>query len=176
MDYIYNPRPSATQTLQVSTGKMVKNNDTKPVSKDCSYNGLVLKKGIDEEWIDDRLTDTPMRIIRYADVLLMYAESKMELGEIDADLFNAVNSIRARAYKCGVGETTKYPAITETNLSGSVVATETIVAPITNGGTPEVSAIPAAASTNLSPPRTISRSPRKNSMIIRNVWIRSPQE
>ena len=73
MDYIYNPRPSATQTLQVSTGKMVKN------------------------------------------VLLMYAESKMELGEIDADLFNAVNSVRARAYKCGVGETTKYPAITETN-------------------------------------------------------------
>ena len=115
MDYIYNPRPSATQTLQVSTGKMVKNNDTKPVSKDCSYNGLVLKKGIDEEWIDDRLTDSPMRIIRYGDVLLMYAESKMELGQIDADLFKAVNSVRARAYKCGVGETGKYPAITETN-------------------------------------------------------------
>ncbi len=115
MDYIYNPRPSATQTLQVSTGKMVKNNDTKPVSKDCSYNGLVLKKGIDEEWIDDRLTDGPMRIIRYGDVLLMYAESKMELGQIDADLFKAVNSVRARAYKCGVGETGKYPAITETN-------------------------------------------------------------
>ena len=115
MDYIYNPRPSATQTLQVSSGKMVKNNDTKPVSKDCSYNGLVLKKGVDEEWIDDRLTDTPMRIIRYADVLLMYAESKMEMGQIDASVFNALNSIRARAWKCGVGETTKYPAITETD-------------------------------------------------------------
>ena len=117
MDYIYNPRPSATQTLQVSTGKMVKNNDTKPVAKDCSYNGLVLKKGIDEEWIDDRLTDTPMRIIRYGDVLLMYAEAKMEMNEIDASVFNALNSIRARAYKCGVGDTAKYPAITETRQS-----------------------------------------------------------
>lgn len=115
MDYIYNPRPSATTTLQVSTGKQVKNNDTKVVSKDCSYNGLVLKKFVDEEWIDDRLTDTPMRIIRYADVLLMYAESKMEMNQIDDSVFEALNSIRARAYKCGVGETSKYPAITETN-------------------------------------------------------------
>ena len=115
MDYIYNPRPSATTTLQVSTGKQVKNNDTKVVSKDCSYNGLVLKKFVDEEWIDDRLTDTPMRIIRYADVLLMYAESKMELNQIDDSVFEALNSIRARAYKCKVSETSKYPAITETN-------------------------------------------------------------
>ena len=115
MDYIYNPRPSATTTLQVSTGKQVKNNDTKVVSKDCSYNGLVLKKFVDEEWIDDRLTDTPMRIIRYADVLLMYAESKMEMGQIDASVFEALNSIRARAWKCGVNETGKYPAITESD-------------------------------------------------------------
>ena len=115
MDYIYNPRPSATTTLQVSTGKQVKNNDTKVVSKDCSYNGLVIKKFIDEEWTDDLKTDTPMRIIRYGDVLLMYAESKMEMNQIDDSVFEALNSIRARAYKCGVGETGKYPAITETN-------------------------------------------------------------
>ncbi len=115
MDYIYNPRPSAAKTLKVSTNSQVKNNDSKPVAKDCSYNGLVLKKGIDEEWIDDRLTDTPMRIMRYGDVLLMYAEAKMELGQIDQSLFDAVNSIRARAYKCKLTETDKYPAITETD-------------------------------------------------------------
>ncbi|MBR5905129.1 MAG: RagB/SusD family nutrient uptake outer membrane protein [Bacteroidales bacterium] len=115
MDYIYNPRPSAKQTLKVSTGTMVKNNDSRLNSKDCSYNGLILKKYVDEEWIDDRLTDTPQRILRYADVLLMYAESKMELNEIDKSVFDALNSLRARAYKCGINDTGKYPAISETS-------------------------------------------------------------
>lgn len=115
MDYIYNPRVDATQTLQISTGQMVKNNDSKAGSKDCSYNGFVLKKFIDEEWIDDRLTDMPMRIMRYGDVLLMYAEAKMEMNQIDQSVFDALNALRARAYKCGINETSKYPAITEAN-------------------------------------------------------------
>jgi hypothetical protein len=115
LDYIYNPRPSAKKTIQVSTGTEVTNKDCKPGSKDCSYNGLVLKKAIDAEWTDDQLTDAPARIIRYADVLLMYAEAKMEMDQIDQTVFDALNSIRARAYKCGIAETTKYPAITETD-------------------------------------------------------------
>lgn len=115
LDYIYDPRPSATNTIQVSTGLSVKNKDCKPGSKDCSYNGLVLRKHVDEEWIDDKKTDAPARIIRYADVLLMYAEAKMELGEIDQSLYDAVNAVRARAYKCAVTETDKYPAITESD-------------------------------------------------------------
>ena len=45
----------------------------------------------------------------------MYAESKMEMGQIDQSVFDALNTIRARAYKCGKNETSKYPAITETN-------------------------------------------------------------
>ena len=61
------------------------------------------------------MTDAPARIIRYADVLLMYAEAKMEMNQIDQSVLDAVNSVRARAYKCGVNETTKYPAITETD-------------------------------------------------------------
>ena len=39
----------------------------------------------------------------------------MEMGQIDASVFEALNSLRARAYKCGVAETSKYPAITESN-------------------------------------------------------------
>ena len=117
LDYIYNPRPSAKKTLQVSTGTEVTNKDCKPGSRDCSYNGLVLKKFVDEEWVDDLYTDMPSRIIRYADVLLMYAEAKMEMNQIDQSVHDALNSVRARAYKCGIDETTKYPAITETNQS-----------------------------------------------------------
>ncbi|MEQ9289102.1 MAG: RagB/SusD family nutrient uptake outer membrane protein [Cyclobacteriaceae bacterium] len=35
--------------------------------------------------------------IRYADVLLMYAEAKIELGEIDATVVDAINEVRQRA-------------------------------------------------------------------------------
>lgn len=113
LDYIYDPRcTAAAQVMKVSTQTMVKNTDCKAGSKDCSYNGMALRKGIDEEWSDDRLTDVPMRIIRYADVLLMYAEAKIEMNDIDQSVLDAMNSVRARAYKCGIGETSKYPAFT----------------------------------------------------------------
>jgi len=35
-------------------------------------------------------------LIRYADVLLMYAEAKIELNEIDATVYAALNTIRTR--------------------------------------------------------------------------------
>ena len=57
-------------------------------------------------------------------------------------------------------------AIVDTMISGSVVATETIVAPIRNFGMPDASAIQAAASTNQSPPLMISTNPTRNRKIV----------
>jgi hypothetical protein len=36
-------------------------------------------------------------ILRYADVLLMYAEAKIELNEIDQSVYDAINAVRERA-------------------------------------------------------------------------------
>ena len=109
MDYIYNPRVGATTTLKVSTGQQVKNVDSKTGSKDCSYNGMMLKKHVDEEWTDDLLTDAPIRIMRYGDVLLMYAEAMMEMGKADQAVLDAtVNALRARAYGVAV-DSQAYP-------------------------------------------------------------------
>lgn len=36
-------------------------------------------------------------LLRYADILLMYAEAKIELNEIDATVLTAINAVRARA-------------------------------------------------------------------------------
>jgi len=115
LGFIYDPSPAAKTVLNVSTGKQVTNKDTQVNDQYAAYNGLCLKKHVDEEWTDDKATDKSSIIMRYGDVLLMYAEAKMELNEIDASLFNALNAVRARAYKCGVDETTKYPAVSETN-------------------------------------------------------------
>ena len=45
----------------------------------------------------------------------MYAEAKIELNEIDDTVLNAMNQVRARAYKVDVTATDSYPAITETD-------------------------------------------------------------
>lgn len=115
LGFIYDPSPAAKQVLNLTTGKMVTNKDSKINDQWAAFNGLALKKGACAEWTEDKQTDRSYKIMRYADVLLMYAEAKMELNEIDASTLNAINQVRARAYKCEVTETTKYPAVTETN-------------------------------------------------------------
>ncbi|MCC9138848.1 RagB/SusD family nutrient uptake outer membrane protein [Pontibacter silvestris] len=115
LGFIYDPNPYTTKVLNVSTGKKVNNKDTRSVDTYASYNGLTLKKGVDEDWTDDNETDFDIRIMRYADVLLMYAEAKIELGEIDASVLEAINSVRARAYGVGVSDVSAFPAIAATD-------------------------------------------------------------
>ena len=114
---IYDPNPYSTKVLNVNTGKMVNNKDTRSVDTYAAYNGLALKKGVDEDWNDDNETDFDIRIMRYADILLMYAEAKIELGEIDQSVLDAMNEVRARAYGVDKSEVDAYPAITTTDQS-----------------------------------------------------------
>ncbi len=109
--FMYQPHPDSTTVLNLATGKYQVNNDTRSVQQFASFNGLVLKKGVDETWVDDYLNDADQIMMRYADVLLMYAEAKVELGEVDESVVNAINQVRARAYKKAVAEVAGYPAV-----------------------------------------------------------------
>lgn len=117
MGYIFNPNPeTGKQTLNTKTGEMVKNDDNLSGNSNSSYNGLVWKKRVDEDCLANGYrTEHDMWVMRYADVLLMYAEAKIEKDEIDQSVLDAMNQVRARAYKCDVNEITKYPVIVETN-------------------------------------------------------------
>lgn len=112
---MYDPNPYTTKVLNVLTGKLVANKDTRSVDTYASYNGLTLKKGVDQDWSDNNETDFDIRIMRYADVLLMYAEAKIELNEIDASVLTAINRVRARAYGVDVANVAAYPALTTTS-------------------------------------------------------------
>lgn len=113
LGYIYDPNPNTTKVLNVNTGIMVSNKDNRAVDQYASYNGIVLKKWVDERVITNGfLADFDLIVMRYADVLLMYTEAKIELNEIDASAIDAFNQVRARAYGAKVTETSKYPAIT----------------------------------------------------------------
>lgn len=114
LGYRYQPHPDSLTTLNLNTGKYVKNNDTRGNQPYASFNGLVWKKFTDESWLPDFQAENDKIIIRYADVLLMYAEAKIELKEIDQSVLDAINMVRARAYQVNYGSTSLYPAVTTT--------------------------------------------------------------
>lgn len=116
LGYEYDPSPAAAQVMNYSTGKMVKNNDSRINAQYASFDGLVWKKGIDKTWADNGYMVAPdMIIIRYAEMLLTYAEAKIELNQIDQSVLDAMNTVRARAYGVDKSATDKYPAFTSTN-------------------------------------------------------------
>lgn len=114
--YIYDPSPAAKTTTVVATGSSQANQDSRSVNQYASYNGLIWKKGIDASWLENgRKVENDYLIMRYADVLLMYAEAKIELGEIDDSVLDAINQVRARAYGVNSSMTDSYPAVTSTD-------------------------------------------------------------
>ena len=111
LGYTYQPHPDSLTVFKVADNKYVENKDTRSVAQFASFNGLVLKKGVDGDWLLNSWTTEPDKIIiRYADVLLMYAEAKIELNEIDQTVLDAINTVRARAYGAALTATT-YPAV-----------------------------------------------------------------
>lgn len=113
---IYEPHPDSLRVLNVTTGQYIANNESRGVDQYASYNGLILKKGMDMSTIDWE-ADPENIVLRYADVLLMYAEAKIELNEVDQSVLDAMNQVRARAYGASLGETSAYPAIVTTDVS-----------------------------------------------------------
>ena len=109
----YDPSPAATQVMNYTTGKMQSNNDTRIVNQYASYNGLLWKKGIDVTWMDNGLNvEQDYIIMRYADVLLIYAEAMIEQNKIDDSVVQAINEVRSRAYGVNYRQTDLYPAVT----------------------------------------------------------------
>lgn len=115
LGFDYDPHPDALQVMNYNTGKMQVNNDTRANAQFASFNALVWKKGIDATWLENGKKVDPDRIIiRYADILLMYAEAKIEQNKIDQSVLDAINSVRARAYGVDKSAVDKYPTITTT--------------------------------------------------------------
>lgn len=84
-----------------------------------SYSGYLLKKYLDPvDLVLNTQSELAFMLIRYAEVLLTYAEAKIELNQIDATVLDAINLVRARGYGVGVTQTTLYPAVTNIGQAG----------------------------------------------------------
>ncbi len=63
----------------------------------ASFSGLNWRKFVnDENYGDVNNCDNNIFVIRYAEVLLTYAEAKVKAGQIDASVHEAINKVRAR--------------------------------------------------------------------------------
>lgn len=113
---LYDPNPKTTTVWNYITNKSVNNLDCKSGSQYASYNGLIYKKGVDEDWVNNQTYKVyPDNIfIRLAEVMLIYAEAKIEADDIDQSVLDAINKVRARAYGVAYTETLNYPAVTTT--------------------------------------------------------------
>ena len=105
------PRPSVLKVTN-ATGALVDNKDNLCVDTYAPRNGCTIRKGAQPEWGTTLRNDNPYIIMRYADVLLMYAEAQIELNEIDDETLKCINMVRARAYKVDYTQTDSYPAVT----------------------------------------------------------------
>lgn len=108
----FNPHPLAREVMDYNQNKLIVNKDTRSIGPYASFNGLVYHKGCDEEWLDDAYTDAGDIAFRYAEILLIYAEAKIELNDIDASVLDVLNLIRKRAY---ANSDITYPEITTVN-------------------------------------------------------------
>lgn len=105
--------PSKEKVMDYESNKSVTNNDSRIKQQYAQYSGIMLRKGVDESWWENGYECAmPCVVMRYADVLLMYAEAKIEMGECDDEARGILNEIRARAYN---GSGIDYPKITETD-------------------------------------------------------------
>ncbi|WKN45429.1 RagB/SusD family nutrient uptake outer membrane protein [Tunicatimonas pelagia] len=118
LGYIYQPHPDSLTTLNTTSNTIVNNNDTRSVAIFASFTGLVWKKGVEQSWSDNRTADRNVIILRYGDILLMYAEALIELGENLEEAQGLLNQLRARAYGTTADNLAGYPAITETDQAG----------------------------------------------------------
>lgn len=118
LNFEYDPNPvTGKEVTNYTTGKEQTNQDNKIGTTNASYNGLLWKKFIDESCLVNKSfrTEHDKIIVRYADILLMYAEAMIEKGTIDKTVLSAINQVRARAYGVPVESTDQYPAVTTTD-------------------------------------------------------------
>lgn len=112
--YIYETHPDSLNTTRIVDGvaSRVANQDVRNAF--ASFTGYLWRKYSAPEDVPANVTNGELNyiIMRYAEVLLTYAEAKIELNQIDNSVLEAINLTRARAYGVDIAATADYPEVT----------------------------------------------------------------
>lgn len=106
--FIFETHPDSTETWNIETNARVTNQEvTNPFA---TFTGYLWRKYLSEEDFPEKQRDSTINWI-----YIRYAEAKIESGDIDQSVLDAINKIRARAYGVELSEASQYPAISATN-------------------------------------------------------------
>jgi hypothetical protein len=111
-DFTFESRIDAAQCWSYAENALVVNRDCYAYSPYTSYTGYHSRKYSDPSYASkNQQGDYPLILCRYAEVLLTYAEAKIEANDIDQSVVNALNEIRRGR------DDVKMPALSLTDLS-----------------------------------------------------------
>lgn len=116
--YIFETHPDSTMTWQVQDGQHIRRVGNQDVTNSfATFTGYLWRKYNSELDLPERRQASELNFIlmRYAEVLLTYAEAKIEMNDIDQSVLDAINTIRSRAYDVESSETDKFPVVTITD-------------------------------------------------------------
>lgn len=97
-NFKFETHPDSTTTLQNVGGTLNRVNNLEVTNQYATFTGYHWKKYFDEAELPDEVTRSELdfMLMRYAEVLLTYAEAKIELGDIDQTVLDAINEVRGR--------------------------------------------------------------------------------
>lgn len=96
--YLFMTHPDSTQTYRADGTDTTRVENLEVTNPYATFTGYLWLKWLDEADLPVNITSSEENIIlmRYAEVLLTYAEAKIELNEIDQSVIDAINQVRTR--------------------------------------------------------------------------------
>lgn len=98
-DLWFQTHPDSVLTYKRSTTGTRRVDNPEVTNEYATFTGYLWKKYLDEKDVPANNTQStlPVMMMRYAEVLLTYAEAKIELNELDQSVVDAINTVRQRA-------------------------------------------------------------------------------
>ncbi len=95
----FETHPDSTKTSRNQNGVITRVTNQEVTHAYATFTGYIWNKYQDSLELPQYVTQSELdfMFIRYAEVLLTYAEAKIELNEIDQSVFDAINAVRGRA-------------------------------------------------------------------------------
>jgi hypothetical protein len=105
INYMFETHPDSLMTWDYRTTPARRVQNVEATHAYATFSGYLWRKYADvADFPDIDNSELNVILFRYAEVLLNYAEAKIELNQLDASVYEAINTVRARA-------TVKMPAI-----------------------------------------------------------------